>query len=73
MTSNDFLLKWAGMLDPVKRQQSIQRAAALAMFRSREHAREVWDDWDGMSSETPSGENAHMYLNIIGDGRYCAV
>ena len=30
----------------------------------------VWDDWDGISTE---GEDAHRYLNLIGDGAYCAV
>jgi len=45
-------------------------ARIMDLFRDQAHARQVWDDWDGLTQE---GEDAHGYLNLIGDGRYCAV
>lgn len=44
-----------------------------SLFRDRDHARAVWDAWDGCEGGPGSGEDAHFYLNLIGDGRYCAV
>lgn len=61
---------FADLLNPVKRQRVMEEARVRAAFRNQEHARQVWDDWDGI---TPEGEDAHMYLNLIGDGKYCAV
>lgn len=46
------------------------RAQVMATFRDQDHARQVWDDWDGIDEE---GELAHHYLNLIGDGHYCSI
>ena len=53
-----------------KAQRDADNARIMALFSSRDHARKVWDDWDCVSQE---GEDAHAYLNMIGDGEYCAV
>lgn len=66
VTTTD-LLDW---LHPAKRARMIEDVRVKSMFRGRDHARQVWDDWDGISTE---GEDAHRYLNLIGDGAYCAV
>ena len=65
-----FLMAWAELIDPVKRETAILNQKISAMFRDRDHARAVWDEWDGVSV---GGEEAHHYLNLIGDGRYCVV
>lgn len=73
---NDFLSLVAELFSPAarrKRAQDACEARLRSLFRDRDHARQVWDDWDGMSSEEPGGENAHADLNLIGDGSYCAV
>lgn len=61
------LIDW---LDPAKRARILEDMRVRKMFRDRDHARQVWDDWDCVSQE---GEDAHRYLNLIGDGEYCAV
>jgi len=73
MTDNEFVMAFSDLLNPVKRRAEMQRQRTMAMFRDQEHARQVWDDWDGLSGEMPNGEDAHLYLNLIGDGEYCAV
>ena len=51
-------------------QRNAEKVRIMALFRDQAHARQVWDDWDSITQE---GEDAHAYLNLIGDGRYCAV
>lgn len=57
-------------LAKLKAERVAYEAEVRAAFRDKAHARQVWDDWDGLDSE---GEMAHAYLNLIGDGHYCAV
>ena len=66
-------MNFGDLLDPRKRQRIIEEARLRRLFSGRDHAREIWDAWDGISDETPNGEDAHAYLNLIGDGEYCAV
>jgi hypothetical protein len=36
--------------------------------------RSMWDRWDGVEPvDGYAGEDIHAYLNILGDGEYCAV
>lgn len=51
-------------------RRRINEERVRGLFRDRDHARAVWDAWDGCEQ---IGEDAHLYLNLIGDGRYCAV
>lgn len=59
--------------NPKKIRQEMKKAKLLKTFKDKEHAREVWDAWDGISCDEPHAEDAHQYLNLIGDGAYCAV
>lgn len=59
--------------NPIKIRKEMKKARLMKTFRDRDHARQVWDDWDGVSYDNPSAEDAHQYLNLIGDGSYCAV
>jgi hypothetical protein len=63
-------MSFADLLDPRKRRRLMEENRVRSLFRDRDHAREVWDQWDGISLD---GDDAHLYLNLIGDGRYCAV
>jgi hypothetical protein len=63
-------ISFSDLLDPRRRSRLIEEHRVRNAFRDRDHAREVWDQWDGISTD---GEDAHRYLNLIGDGRYCAV
>jgi hypothetical protein len=75
MTNKVFLEYWYNLMNPIGRQQAVQREAVKVMFVDRDHARRVWDEWDGISSDPPSpnGEDAWLYLSITGDGAYCTV
>lgn len=57
-------------LAKLKADRAAYETEVRAAFRDKAHARQVWDDWDGIEEE---GEMAHAYLNLIGDGHYCAV
>lgn len=69
----DIVEAFSELLNPARRRQMMREAEdrrVRALFRDRDHARRVWNEWDGIE---PIGEDAHRYLNLIGDGAYCAV
>lgn len=70
MSDTVIAISFTDLLDPRRRRRIMEDNRVRNAFRDRDHARKVWDQWDGISAE---GEDAHRYLNLIGDGRYCAV
>lgn len=65
---------WAfeDFLEPTIRDRLIREGRVKRLFRNREHARRIWDNWDGISRNVPHGDDALFYLKMIGDGTYCA-
>lgn len=64
-------MSFADLLNPHKRARLLREHRVRNLFRDRDHARQVWDDM--IEGEEPDFEDAHYYLNMIGDGAYCAV
>lgn len=59
-----------------KRQQEEWAVHLHVIFSAltREEVMSLWDRWDGVNDvDGFGGEEIHGYLNLIGEGRYCAV
>lgn len=42
--------------------------------KTKDDVRNLWDQYDGCNEPGGfCGEDIHAYLNLIGDGHYCAV
>lgn len=54
--------------------RQLGRLSRLFAGKTIADLRALWDRWDGINTvDGYAGEDIHAYLNILGDGEYCAV